>query len=149
MSLPGERIGYIAMHPECEPHIELMAGMVFCNRVLYVNAPALMQLAIRNTEHLSVSVTEYQQKRDFIYGNLVNMGYSVIKPQGAFYLFPRALIDDDVTFVKELLEHNVITVPGRGFGAPGYIRIAYSVDDRTLEGSLSGFKKVAEKFGKQ
>jgi aspartate aminotransferase len=148
LSLPGERIGYIAVHPECAPHDELLAGVNFCTRVLYVNAPALMQLAIRNLQYLSVSTDEYQKKRDFIYNNLVNMGYSVIKPQGAFYLFPKSLVEDDVAFVKELIQYNVITVPGRGFGTPGYFRIAYSVDDRTLEGSLDGFRKIAEKMGK-
>jgi aspartate aminotransferase len=89
----------------------------------------------------------HQRKREFIYNNLVALGYSVIKPQGAFYLFPKSPIEDDVTFVKELIQQNVITVPGRGFGAPGHFRIAYSVDDKTLEGSLKGFKKVAETYG--
>jgi aspartate aminotransferase len=148
LSLPGERIGYLAVHPDCEPHEEVIAGMVFCNRVLYVNAPSIMQLAIRDLQHLSVSVAEYQRKRDFIYNNLIDMGYSVIKPQGAFYLFPKSLIEDDVVFVKELIQYNVITVPGRGFGSPGYFRIAYSVDDRTLEGSLNGFRKIADKLGR-
>jgi aspartate aminotransferase len=71
----------------------------------------------------------------------------VVKPQGAFYLFPKAPIEDDVTFVKELQSKRILTVPGRGFGKPGYFRIAYAVDKKVIEGALPGFKEVAEKFG--
>ena len=74
------------------------------------------------------------------------MGYSMVKPQGAFYMFPESPLEDDVAFVRELQQWKVLTVPGRGFGAPGYFRLSYCVDDRTLEGSLSGFKKAARKF---
>jgi len=144
--LPGERIGYIAANPGCDRHDELMTGLIFCNRVLgYVNAPALMQHAVRNLQGVTVSVAEYQRKRDFLYGHLTEMGYSVIKPQGAFYMFPKSPLEDDVAFVKELQQWNVLTVPGRGFGSPGYFRIAYCVQDATLEGSLDGFRKAAQK----
>ena len=147
LALPGERIGYIAVHPECSQHEELMAGLVFCNRVLgYVNAPALMQHAVRNLQHVTVSVAEYQRKRDFLHGHLVEMGYRVMKPQGAFYMFPKSPLEDDVAFVKELQQWNVLAVPGRGFGSPGYFRVSYCVHDRTLEGSLAGFRKVAQRF---
>jgi len=74
------------------------------------------------------------------------MGYSVVKPQGAFYMFPKSPLEDDVAFVKELRQWNVLTVPGRGFGLPGYFRVSYCVDDRTLEGSLAGFQSVARRF---
>jgi len=148
LALPGERIGYIAVHPECSQHEELMAGLVFCNRVLgYVNAPALMQHAVRNLQQVTVSVADYQNKRDFLYGHLVEMGYRVTKPQGAFYMFPKSPLEDDVAFVKELQQWNVLTVPGRGFGSPGYFRLSYCVYDGTLEGSLAGLEKAAEKFG--
>ncbi len=144
LALPGERIGYIAANPGCGRHDELMTGLIFCNRVLgYVNAPALMQHAVRKLQQVSVSVTEYQRKRDFLYGHLTEMGYSVIKPQGAFYMFPKSPLEDDVAFVKELQQWNVLTVPGRGFGSPGYFRISYCVEDATLEGSLDGFRKAA------
>ena len=147
LALPGERIGYIALHPECSGREELVSGFIFCNRILgFVNAPALMQQLVRNLQHVTVSVEEYQEKRDFLYGHLVEMGYSVVKPQGAFYMFPKSPLEDDVAFVNELRESNVLTVPGRGFGTPGYFRISYCVDDRTLEGSLAGFKKAAQKF---
>jgi len=147
LALAGERIGYIAVHPECSPKEELMSGLVFCNRVLgYVNAPALMQYVVRGLQNVTVSIAEYRKKRDFLYTNLVELGYSLVKPQGAFYMFPRSPMEDDVSFVEELLQWNVLAVPGRGFGSPGHFRIAYCVHDSTLEGSLAGFKKAAQKF---
>jgi len=147
LALPGERIGYIAVHPECSQREELINGFVFCTRILgYVNAPALMQRAVRKLQDVTVSVAEYQKKRDFLYSHLIDMGYSVVKPQGAFYMFPKSPVEDDVAFVEELRQWNVLTVPGRGFGSPGYFRVSYCVEDRTLEGSLAGFKKAARKF---
>lgn len=148
LAIPGERIGYIAVHPECRQRAELLAGFVFCNRVLgYVNAPALMQHVVRHLQNVTVSVAEYQRKRDFLYEHLVGMGYQVTKPQGAFYMFPRSPLEDDVAFVAELRKWQVLTVPGRGFGAQGYFRISYCVEDRTLEGALIGFLKAAREFG--
>jgi aspartate aminotransferase len=147
LALPGERIGYIAIHPDCSQREDLVNGFVFCNRVLgFVNAPALMQHVVKNLQHITVSVADYQKKRDFLYGNLVDMGYSVIKPGGAFYMFPKSPLEDEVAFVEELQRWNVLVVPGRGFGTPGYFRISYCVDDKTLKGSLTGFKKAAKRF---
>ena len=148
LALPGERIGYIAVHPDCNQREELVDGLIFCNRTLgFINAPALMQHVIRHLQNVTVSVEEYQRKRDFLYDHLTGMGYSVVKPGGAFYLFPESPIEDDVAFVKELQQQwKVLTVPGSGFGSPGYFRISYCVDDRTLEGSIGGFREAAEKF---
>jgi len=147
LALPGERIGYIAIHPDCSQREELVSGFVFCNRILgFVNAPALMQHVVKNLQHVTVSVADYQKKRDFLYGNLVKMGYAVVKPQGAFYMFPKSPLENEVAFVDELRQRNVLVVPGRGFGTPGYFRISYCVDDKTLKGSLTGFKKAAKKF---
>ncbi|HIE17156.1 MAG TPA: pyridoxal phosphate-dependent aminotransferase [Dehalococcoidia bacterium] len=147
LALPGERIGYIAVHPACSGREELVNGLVFCNRILgFVNAPALMQRVVRNLQHVTVSVAQYQRKRDFLYTHLIEMGYSVVKPQGAFYMFPKSPLEDDVAFVSELRQWHVLTVPGLGFGMSGYFRLSYCVDDRTLEGSLSGFKEAAQKF---
>jgi len=148
LALPGERIGYIAIHPDCSQRDELVDGFIFCNRTLgYVNAPALMQRLVCHLQSITVSVAEYQRKRDFLYNHLTNVGYLVVKPQGAFYMFPKSPLEDDVAFVRELQQLKVLTVPGRGFGAPGHFRIAYCVDDRTLEGSVVGFRKAAQKFG--
>ncbi len=147
LALPGERIGYIAIHPDCPEAAELLDGFIFCNRILgYVNAPALMQHIVRRLQGVTVSVADYQKKRDFLYQQLTGLGYAVVKPQGAFYMFPKTPTADDVAFVRELQQWQVLTVPGRGFGTPGHFRICYCVDDRTLEGSISGFRKAAQKF---
>ncbi len=148
LALPGERIGYIAVHPECHGQEELVNGFIHVNRTLgFVNASALMQHIVRHLQGVTVSIDEYQQKRDFIYDNLSTMGYSMDKPQGAFYLFPKSPLEDDVEFVRELQKFKVLTVPGRGFGTPGYFRIAYCVEDAVLEGSLDGLHEAARKFG--
>jgi len=147
LALPGERIGYIAIHPDCDQRQELVDGFIYCNRILgYVNAPALMQHLVQRLQSVTVPVSEYQKKRDFLYHHLTEMGYSMVKPGGTFYMFPRSPLADDVAFVRELQEWLVLTVPGSGFGSPGYFRISYCVDDRTLEGSMDGFRKVARKF---
>lgn len=146
LALPGERIGYIAVHPDSERE-ELVNGFIFCNRTLgFVNAPALMQHIVGRLKNVTVSVEEYRKKRDFLYEQLIRLGYSVIKPQGAFYMFPKSPPDDDISFVRELQQWKVLTVPGSGFGSPGHFRIAYCVNDRTLEGSINGFKEAAIKY---
>jgi aspartate aminotransferase len=127
----------------------MITGFVFCTRVLgFINAPAFMQNVVRNLQDVTIPVSEYQCHRDFIYSNLVKMGYKVNKPQGAFYIFPRCPIKDDVAFVHELQhDHHVLTVPGVAFGAPGYFRLVYCVDDELLEKSMPGLEKIAKKYG--
>ena len=147
LGLPGERIGHIAVHPDYSDKTELLDGMVFCNRVLgFVNAPALMQRVVRAVPNASVDVAEYQRKRDFLYSKLTGMGYSVVKPQGAFYLFPKSPLPDDEAFVAALQEHNVLVVPGKGFGTPGHFRISYCLEDKVLEGAMPGFAAAAERY---
>ena len=147
LALPGERIGYIAAHPDYDDKTELMDGLVFCNRTLgFVNAPALMQHIVKALQSVTVDITDYRKKRDFLYDNLTRMGYSVVKPQGAFYMFPKSPTPDDVEFVAALQEHKVLAVPGAGFGLPGYFRISYCVDDSTLEGALAGFEAAIEAY---
>jgi aspartate aminotransferase len=149
LSLPGERIGYAALNPDITDKGMIAGGMVLCNRILgYVNAPALMQRAIAYLLKESVDVSIYQRKRDMLYDGLVSCGYELIKPEGAFYLFPKSPIEDDVAFVSALQEENILTVPGSGFGGPGHFRIAYCVEDKTIERSLPGFEKVIKKFKK-
>jgi aspartate aminotransferase len=122
--------------------------MVFCNRVLgFVNAPALMQNVVRDLQEVTVDIGQYVKKRDMLYNGLTKMGYSIVKPQGAFYIFPKSPVEDEMKFVEALLKQNVLVVPGRGFGAPGYFRISYCVDDKVIEGALPRFKKAAEGFG--
>ena len=147
LGLPGERIGHIAIHPDYAGKAELFDGMVFCNRVLgFVNAPALMQHVVRAVQDASVDVGEYQRKRDFLHDNLTGMGYSVVKPQGAFYLFPKSPLPDDEAFVAALQEYNVLVVPGKGFGTPGHFRISYCLEDRVLEGAMDGFARAAQQY---
>ena len=148
LALPGERIGYIAVNPAYAGGEELADGLTFCNRSLgFVNAPALMQHVIRALTGVSVDVTDYQRKRDYMYARLSDLGYSVTKPQGAFYLFPKAPDDDDVAFVQVLQEWNVLAVPGRGFGSPGYFRLSYCMEDRVLEGAMDGLAQAARRYG--
>ena len=148
LALPGERIGYIVINPDYPERAELVDGFTFCNRMLgFVNAPAWMQHLVRSLQGVSVDAGDYQRKRDYLYTHLTELGYSVIRPQGAFYLFPKSPIEDDAAFVDALQQWNVLTVPGRGFGTPGYFRISYCVEDRVLEGALEGFAKAAERFG--
>ena len=147
LGLPGERIGHIAVHPDYAGKAELVDGLVFCNRVLgFVNAPALMQRVVRAVQDASVDVGEYQRKRDFLYGRLTGMGYRIVKPQGAFYLFPQSPLADDEAFVAALQEYNVLVVPGKGFGAPGHFRISYCLEDWALEGAMDGFARAAEQY---
>ncbi|MBE9505489.1 MAG: aminotransferase class I/II-fold pyridoxal phosphate-dependent enzyme, partial [Chloroflexi bacterium] len=148
LALPGERIGYAVLNPACEEHDDLMAGLIHCNRVLgFVNAPALMQRVVASLQDVTVSIPEYERKRNLLYGELAGMGYDVVKPGGAFYMFPKSPVDDDVAFVRELQSHLVLAVPGRGFGSPGHFRISYCVDERTLNGALEGLRKVALSHG--
>jgi len=112
----------------------------------YVNAPALMQRAVARLLEESVDISVYQKRRNMLCDGLASFGYDFVKPQGAFYLFPRTPIEDDVAFVGALQEENILTVPGTGFGGPGHFRIAYCVSDETIEKALPGFERVMKKY---
>ena len=147
LALPGERIGYIAIHPDCPDKQEIIDGMVFCNRTLgFVNAPALAQHLVSSLQSVTVDVGLYERKRNFLYSKLTDMGYSVVRPQGAFYMFPKSPIDDDVEFVDKLKEERVLAVPGTGFGLPGYFRLSYCLKDETIEGALPGLSKAISQY---
>jgi aspartate aminotransferase len=147
LSLAGERIGYIAVNPDIDNKTILMDALVLCNRILgYVNAPALMQRLIPSLLDDSVDIAIYERKRDRLSEALRAAGYDFNMPGGTFYLFPKTPIPDDVEFVRALQEENILTVPGSAFGGPGHFRIAYCVDDRTIEGSLPGFARVMAKY---
>ena len=149
LSLPGERIGYVAVNPRMENWKQVVDGLTFCNRILgFVNAPALMQHIISKLQGVQVDVSEYQRKRDNLCRGLAEAGYSFIKPEGAFYLFPKSPIPDDVLFVNTLLQENILAVPGTGFGTPGYFRLAYCVEDRVIEGAMEGFRRAIRKFSR-
>ena len=143
LSIPGERIGYVAAHPDISDKKTIMIGLSLCNRTLgYTNAPAFMQRAIYFLLEDSVDVSTYRKKRDMLCDGLASFGYDFMKPKGAFYLFPETPVEDDFVFVRALQEENILTVPGSGFGGPGHVRIAYCVSDETIEKALPGFEKV-------
>jgi aspartate aminotransferase len=148
LALPGERLGYIAANPACTDMQELQDGFSFANRTLgFVNAPALMQHVITSLQGVTIDMGQYERKRALLCDNLEAMGYQFVRPQGAFYLFPQSPIPADVDFVKVLQEERILTVPGSGFGTPGYFRIAYCVEDQTIAGAMEGFRKVAKAYG--
>ncbi len=145
LSLPGERIGYLALHPEAEDKEELMAAFILANRILgFVNAPALAQrLAAACVEEV-VDVSIYERRRDLFCEVLREAGLEFIKPKGAFYIFPKTPIDD-LEFCKLLQEELILAVPGRGFGGPGHIRLAFCVDEIFIEHARKGFKRAVER----
>ncbi len=147
LSLAGERIGYIAVHPLITEKDIIIEGLILCNRILgFVNAPALMQRLIPFLLEEGVDVTLYQRKRDIFCEGLEAAGYRFAKPKGTFYLFPETPIPDDVEFVRSLQEENILTVPGLGFGGPGHFRIAYCTEDETIQRALPGFARVMERY---
>lgn len=148
LALPGERIGYLAASPNMKNVEQFMEGAVFSNRVLgFVNAPALMQRLVAGLQHVSVDIDAYRVKRDLLYDSLTAMGFSMVKPDGAFYLFPKSPLADDVEFVKMAQKHRILLVPGAGFGAPGFFRIAYCVDKGMIERSLPAWRNLAREAG--
>ena len=143
LGLAGERIGYIATNPSDPGRGDFMDAASFALRTLgFVNAPAIMQRIVARIQGAQVDVDAYRKKRDFMYSELTRMGYECVEPQGAFYIFPKSPMPDDTEFVRRLQSKLVLTVPGIGFGTPGYFRASYCVDDRTLEGSLPGFEEA-------
>lgn len=147
LALPGERIGYIAVNPQIADTDLFVNGLVFANRTLgFVNAPSLFQKVIADALDVAVDNEEYTRRRNFLYENLIDLGYSCVKPQGAFYLFPKSLIPDDVEFTKRALKYNLLIVPGTGFNRPGHFRLSYSVTFDTIKNSIPAFKALAAEF---
>ncbi|SET11758.1 aspartate aminotransferase [Natronincola peptidivorans] len=147
LGLAGERIGYIAVSSKIEKVDVLINALTFCNRTLgFVNAPGLFQKVVGDALEAKVDVEAYKKRRDFLYDHLSDLGFQCIKPQGAFYLFPKALIEDDIEFVKRALKYNLLLVPGSGFGCPGFFRISYCVQFEMIENSIDAFTKLAEEF---
>ncbi len=145
LSLAGERIGYVAVSPLIDGVDMLMHGAIYCNRVLgYVNAPSMFQKVAADAQDESVDVESYKKRRDVFCAMLKELGFELTIPEGAFYLFPKSPIPNDVEFKNIALKHKVIIVPGSGFGCPGYFRIAYCVDMKTIENSKTAFEAIAK-----
>lgn len=147
LGLAGERIGYIAINSQFEDAELFMSGLAFANRTLgFVNAPAIWQKVISDSLEESVDISQYQVRRDLLLSKLRALGFEMVEPKGAFYLFPKALEEDDVKFVMEAKQFNLLLVPGSGFGCPGYFRISYCVDLGMIERSLPAFEKLVEYY---
>ena len=145
LSLPGERIGYIALHPEIDEKGLLVGALTLANRILgFVNAPALMQRVVAELQGASVDNSIYTKRREVFCKILADAGYEFMPPKGAFYVFPKSPIADDAEFVARLQDQKILAVPGRGFGAPGYFRLAFCVEDSVIERSSEGFRKAME-----
>ncbi len=148
LSLPGERIGYLVMPDEIDDADEIIPGAAVANRVLgFVNAPSLIQRAIKRVLDSKVDVEIYNRNRELLLSKLTEYGYTCVKPQGAFYLFVKAPGGDDKAFVQVAKKYHLLLVAGSGFGGPGYLRIAYCVDYDMIVRSLPAFKSLAEDYG--
>jgi aspartate aminotransferase len=146
LSLPGERIGYLAVHPEIKDKAQLLDALTLANRILgFVNAPALMQRVVAELQNESVDISLYARRKELMCKVLADAGIEFNEPKGAFYVFPKSPIADDVKFVAMLQEEKILAVPGVGFGSPGYVRIAFCVPDETIVNSAESFKRVMAK----
>ena len=145
MSLAGERIGYLAVHPDAEDAGLVTSAAIVINTMLCVNAPNMVQLAVAQLQGVTVDVSIYKRRRDILCQGLADAGYEFNIPQGAFYLFPKSPIPDDVKFLSILKDELILAAPGVAFGAPGYFRLSYAVPDATIAGAFDGFKRALEK----
>lgn len=149
LSLPGERIGYIAVSDHIKDWKNVYAAVCGAGRVLgYVCAPSLFQKVIARCQGQVSDVSVYKKNRDILYNALTEYGYRCIKPDGAFYLFVESLEKDAVAFSEKAKEFELLLVPADSFGTPGFVRISYCVSTKQIEDSLPAFKKLAESYGK-
>ena len=149
LSLPGERIGYIAVCPTMEEAGNLYLAVCGAGRSLgYVCAPSMFQQVIAHCIDAKVNVEAYKENRDLLYDNLTAYGYECVKPDGAFYLFVKALEEDAYKFFERAKAHEILVVPCDDFGVKGYVRIAYCTDKQKVIDALPAFKALAEEYGK-
>lgn len=147
LSLPGERIGYIFVSPKNENASDIFAAVCGAGRSLgYVCAPSILQYTIKECVDCVTNVEAYQKNRDIFYNFLTKTGYKVISPDGAFYLFVKALEDDAAAFCERAKKHEILIVPSDSFGVSGYVRISYCVATETIEKSLEGFLKLYNEY---
>lgn len=145
LSLPGERIGYLVIPNEVADYEQVSAAANVATRILgFVNAPSLQQRVIGRCVDVKVDVSVYDRNRKLLVENLRKFGYECASPDGAFYLFVKALEEDDSAFTQKAKEFNLLVVPGSSFACPGYVRIAYCVDYDMIVRSLPAFEKLAE-----
>lgn len=150
LSLAGERIGYIAVHPAMPDRADLLGAMTLANRILgFVNAPALMQRVVAELQDVTIDTTIYGRRRDLFCAILNQAGYTFMPPKGALFIFPQAPIADDVAFCAMLQDEKILAVPGCGFGAPGYFRLAFCVPEKTISGAADGFGRAIKRAKQQ
>ena len=145
LSLPGDRIGYVAVNPASgvSAMLATMCGQI--SRGIGHNCPtALMQLAAARCLDMTADLSVYETNMNLLYNELTALGFDIVRPGGTFYMFPKALEADAVAFSKKAMKHDLILVPGDSFGAPGYFRIAYCVDTEKVERSLEAFRKFVK-----
>ena len=148
LSLPGERIGYLVIPSEAADYDLLYAAAGIATRVMgFVNAPSLMQRAVARCLEEKTDIAAYDRNREALYDGLKACGFQCIKPQGAFYLFVKAPIEDEKEFVEQAKKYHILMVPGSSFACPGYVRIAYCVAYDTIVRSLPYFRKLAAEYG--
>jgi aspartate aminotransferase len=144
LSLPGERIGYVVINSLIDDFEEMTSALNIANRILgFVNAPSLFQRVIGRTLGSEVDVDIYKKNRDLLYNHLSSLGFTCVKPQGAFYLFPKTPIEDDKKFCEDAKQFNLLLVPGSAFGCPGHVRLAYCISYEKIKNSLQAFDKLA------
>ncbi|KMT20816.1 pyridoxal phosphate-dependent aminotransferase [Clostridium cylindrosporum] len=147
LSLPGERIGYVVINNDMDDFNDVVDSLNTANRILgFVNAPSLFQRVIGRCLDAEVDVNVYKRNRDLLYNHLIKVGFTCIKPQGAFYLFPKSPIEDDKKFCEDAKKFNLLLVPGSAFGCPGHIRISYCTSYEKIEKSLDAFTKLAKLY---
>lgn len=147
-SLAGERIGYIVVPDEVADFSSVYGAVAGAARVLtHVNAPSLWQLVVARCARLPSDITPYEKNGTMLYEGLVRAGFSCVKPQGAFYLFPRSLEADDYAFCERAKKYDLLLVPGTDFGCPGHFRASYCIKEQTIERSLPLFEKLAKEYG--
>lgn len=149
LSLPGERIGYLVIPDAFAESQEVFTAASIANRVLgSVNAPSLMQRVIKRCveQEVTVDLEAYDRNRNRLYQGLTELGFSCIKPQGAFYLFVKSPVEDEKAFCAQAQKYNLLLVPGSSFACPGYVRIAYCVSYDQIERSLPAFAKLAADY---
>jgi aspartate aminotransferase len=147
LSLPGERIGYLAIPSEVADYENIICAANVANRILgFVNAPSLMQRTVAKCLEETTDINIYDKNRKTLYDALTEYGYEVVKPEGAFYLWVKSLEEDDSAFVAKAKEYNLLLVPGSSFFCPGYVRIAYCVELSMIQRSLEAFRKLAESY---
>jgi len=148
LSLPGERIGYIAVPDGASDAEDLLAGLEVANRTLgFVNAPSLIQKAVAGCINETTNLEFYDKNRKDLYEGLTKLGFTCIKPQGAFYLWLKSPAADEAEFVAAAKKYNLVLVKGSAFGCGGYVRLAYCIPNEKINRSLEAFAKLAEEYG--